>query len=340
MKKETLLITGILFFMASLYSYGQTRDKSFSAYDEMRKVVVNNFRDGKFEDAIKVLNSHLEVFPEKLMANTYNLALCYGSLELYEDGVAILMNGIENGIWYNKWGFEGEFWNSYKESEDFQEFLNINDSKRLEAQKYSKPDMLIVKPEGFEVNKKYPLFIALHGGGGTIEGFKDLWKSELMHKEFIVAYLQSSQLISMDGYTWDDMDIANSEILDAYKKILNEYLIDTNDVIIGGFSAGGRASLATITKSNIPYSGFTVLSPPMPEGFSSENVKEFKRKNIRGTIISNSKDPRYKEQRIMSELFKENGMQYQFIETPAIGHWFPENLDELIDQSIRFTRNR
>ena len=339
MKKEILLITGILFLLTSLYCYGQTKNETFNTYEEMHKVVVNNFREGKFEETIKVLNSHLEIFPEKLVANTYNLALCYGKLEMYKDGVNVLMNGIENDVWYNKWGFEGEFWKPYKELEEFQKFLKINDSKRFEAQKYSKPDMLIVKPEGFDENKEYPLFIALHGGGGTMEGFKELWKSELMLKEFIVVYLQSSQLISIDAYTWDDMDLANSEITDAYKKILNEYLIDTTDVIIGGFSAGGRASLATIAISNIPYSGFIILSPPMPEGFSSENAKDFKRKNIRGTIISNSKDPRFKDQRFMSELFKENGMQYQFIETPAIGHWFPENIDELIDQSIQFTRN-
>lgn len=340
MKKEFLLITGILFFIASLYCNGQTKNETFNTYEEMHKVVVNNFREEKFEEAIKLLNLHLEIFPEKLVSNSYNLALCYGKLELYEDGVDILMKGIENDIWYNKWGFEGEFWNPYKELEAFQEFLKINDLKRLEAQKHSKPDMLIVKPEGFDENKAYPLFIALHGGGGTMEGFRKLWKSELMQKEFIIAYLQSSQLSSMDGYTWDDMDLASSEISDAYKKIKNEYLIDTTDIIIGGFSAGSRASLAILTKSNIPFSGFIVLSPPKPEGFSTENVKDIKRKGIRGTIISNSKDPRFKDQRFMSELFKENGMQYQFIETPAIGHWFPENLDELIDQSIQFTRNK
>jgi len=340
MKKEYLLITVILFFLASSYCNGQTKDATFNTYEEMHKVVVNKFREEKFEEAIKLLNLHLEIFPEKLVSNSYNLALCYGKLELYDEGVGILMKGIEDGVWYNKWGFENEFWKSYKELEEFQEFIKINDSKRLEAQKHSKPDMLIVKPEGFDENKEYSLFIALHGGGGTMEGFRKLWKSELMLKEFIVVYLQSSQLSSMDGYTWDDMDLANSEISDAYKKILNVYLIDTSDIIIGGFSAGGRASIANCARSNIPFSGFIVLSPPMPDGFSSENAKEFKNKNIRGTIISNSKDPRYNDQRFMSDFFKENGMQYQFIETPAKGHWFPENLDELIDQSIQFIRNK
>lgn len=306
----------------------------------MHKVVVNNFREEKFEEAIKLLNLHLEILPEKLVSNSYNLALCYGKLELYKEGVDILIKGIENDVWYNKWRFEGVFWKPYKELEEFQEFLKINDSKRLEAQKHSKPDLLIVKPEGFDESNEYPLFIALHGGGGTMEGFRKLWKSELMQKEFIIMYLQSSQLISMDGYTWDDMDLANSEISDAYQKILNVYLIDTTDIIIGGFSAGGIASLANSARSNVPFSGFIVLSPPMPDGFSTENAKEFKNKNIRGTIISNSKDPRYKDQRFMSELFKENGMQYQFIETPAIGHWFPENLGEIIDQAIFHIRNK
>ena len=338
--KKYLIVSGFLLFIFATKSVGQSQNNIFKSYEEMHKVVVSNFRENKFDEAINILNKHLDVFPEKLVANTYNMALCYGELEQYNESVNILMKGIEGNVWYDKWVFEGEFWKPYKELEAFQNFLKNNDSKRLEAQKNSKPDMLIVKPKDYDQNKEYPVFFALHGGGGTMEGFKELWKSEVLQNEFIVVYLQSSQLISMDGYTWDDMEIVNTEITQAYNRVANEFLTDTNEIIIGGFSAGGRASLSTVIKSNIPFAGLIVLSPPMPEGFSKEGVENMKIKNIRGTIISNSKDPRYQDQRYMSELFNEVGMQYQFIETPAIGHWFPENLDELIDQSILFTRNK
>lgn len=340
MKLKYFLITGILVFISVIYCNGQAINKIFDSYEEMRNSVVKNFQEGKFEEAANTLKDHLEIFPEKLMANTYNLSLCYGSLKEYNKGVDILMKGIENNVWYNKWAFEGEFWENYKTIDAFREFLKINNSKRLEAQKYSKPDILVLKPENFDKNKKYPLFIALHGGGGTIKVFKELWKSDIMNKEYIVAYLQSSQLAGMDSYTWDNMELANTEISNAFNKITNEYLVDSSNIVIGGFSAGGRASIYVASKSEIPIAGFVVLSPPVPDGFSQDDVLNIKKKNVRGTIISNSKDPRYADQRLMSGLFKENGVQYQFIETPAIGHWFPENLYELIDQSILFIRNK
>ncbi len=338
MKSRYLLITGVFLFISSIYCNAQT--KNYSTYEAMRNDIVKNFQEERFEDAAKILKENLEIFSEKLEANTYNLSLCYGSLKQYNKGVDILMYGIENGIWYNKWGFEGGFWDEYKKIDAFREFLKKNNSKRLEAQKYSKPDMLIVKPESFDESKEYPLFIALHGGGGTIKEFKKVWKSDLMQKDYIIAYLQSSQLAGMDTYTWEDMDLANAEVTAAFKKIQSEYLIDTTEIIIGGFSAGGMTSLDILIKGKIPISGFIILVPQKPESFSQKSVENMKSKNIRGTIISNLKDPRYNDQRFMSELFKEKGMQYQFIETPAIGHWFPENLSELIDQSILFTRNK
>jgi hypothetical protein len=42
----------------------------------------------------------------------------------------------------------------------------------------------------------------------------------------------------------------------------------------------------------------------------------------------------------MADLFRDSGLQYQFIVTPNIGHWYPENLPEMIDQAIEHIRNR
>ena len=49
-----------------------------------------------------------------------------------------------------------------------------------------------VTPSGYDPAKKYPLFIALHGGG-----------------EFITAYVQSTQVASMTGFHWQDAAVTN-----------------------------------------------------------------------------------------------------------------------------------
>ena len=59
------------------------------------------------------------------------------------------------------------------------------------------------------------------------------------------------------------MEQAEKEITSAYEKIINKYAINTEEIIIGGFSAGGVASLETIFRGDIPFSialGIILLS--------------------------------------------------------------------------------
>ena len=170
-------------------------------------------------------------------------------------------------------------------------------------------------------------------------GFKDVWKSEKMSHEFITAYLQSSQIVAPNGFSWtEDIEIAKSEIIDAYHQIMREYSIDTDLVIIGGFSSGGIAAMEVILCHSIPVSGFIVLCPAKPEDFTDENILAAKQRNVRGTILTSEMDPRLSEQKEMAEDLKRLGFQYQFVVTPNIGHWFPDDLDARIDHAIDHIR--
>lgn len=340
MKNINIILVSIFFLANTTILNSQTENKKYSNYSELRQAIGKYYGNKEYQKAIDILNEHLKVFPENIETNTLNLTYCYIALEKYEEGIDAMFYGLNNGIWFNKYALASDILAPLKKLSGFQKLIEKNEQKRMEAQNNSRPDILIVEPENFSEGKEYPLFIALHGGGGNIPDFKNLWKSDIMEREFIVAYLQSSQMVSMNGYSWDDMEIANREITDAYNKIACKYDIKENEIIVGGFSAGGRASLASINRSNIPYSGFIILSPPKPDDFSDAYVKKMAKNNIRSSIITNPKDPCYEDQRFMANSFKVNGMQYQFVDTPPIGHWFPDKLNELIDQSILYIRNR
>ncbi len=340
MKKITILLISLFCFANTSFLFVQNSEKKFSTYAEMNKEVGKCFKQQTFDEAIVVLENHLSVFPERLLPMTYNLATCYAKVQNYKKGIEKLNYGLDNGVWYNKWAFDRKIWDAYKEFDDFHQFLKNNILKRSEAQKSAKSEVLIVTPDGYDENKAYPLFFALHGGGGNVASFKNLWVSDRMEKEFIVVYMQSSIIVSMTGYSWEDADVATSEIEKAYTDINKNYKIDPSEILIGGFSSGGVAAMDIISKSTIPFSGFISLSPPMPAEFSKDYVENLKSKKNRSSIITNSKDPRFLDQRKMAEMFLNCGMQYQFIETPAIGHWFPKNLNEIIDGAIIYARSK
>jgi predicted esterase len=337
MKKSVCLIL----FLIGCFSYSgfaQQEEVPFSNYQEMRKHVGDLYSQKKYGEAVEVLRDALARFPDHLHANAYNLALMYGHLDEHEKGVTVMLYALEHGIWFGKYDFfNEEFWGPYKKLDSFKIFLKQNEVLWKEAQKGAKSDLFIVTPDGYASGREYPLFIALHGGNSNIANFKKAWISEKMRQEFIVAYVQSSQIVAMNGYNWtEDIDVTKKEIADAYQKTIKKYSVRKDEIIVGGFSSGGVAALEVVLHNTIPAVGFIALCPAKPESFTAELVRAAKKRGIIGTILTTEMDPRLPDQKEMDEILKAEDLPCEFIVTPDIGHWFPKDLDVKIDNAIRF----
>jgi predicted esterase len=308
-------------------------------YREFRAELIELYQAEKYEETAALIEKNFDRFPGSVMKMSYNMALVCTHLEEYAKGLRYLRRAHEKGQWFGIWAFEGDFWAPYREIEGFEEFLSRNLEMKDAAQKKAKPRLEVVLPAEFDTGKRYPLFIALHGGGENIDNFKPQWRSGVMEKEFIVAYVQSSQVSSMDGFTWDDQDITKREVREAYEKVRGEYPVDEDEVIVGGFSSGGYASLVVTFFDAVPVTGFVILCPPMPDNITEADVLAARERGVRGTLITTELDQRVPNQRTMADLFRKAGLQYQFIMTPNIGHWYPEDLPALIDRAIAHIRS-
>jgi predicted esterase len=341
MRKFVFPLCLLLLIAIPLSTQTQEKKKEFSTYAEMRKHFGELYQQKKLEEAADLLEWALTRFPDHLEANAFNLALIYGQLEEYDKGIKILKYAFDRGIWFSIYMFNQEDWAPFSEREEFKEMLARNEALRQETQKHTKPEILVLTPEKYDRQRKYPLFIALHGGGGNIKEFKEAWKSKKLSEEFILAYFQSSQIVSMNGYSWtQDIDLAKKEISEAFHKVKKDYPVDEKEVIIGGFSSGGIAALEVSLGNVFPVAGFVVLCPAKPQSFNKKNIIEAKAREIRGTIFTTEMDPRLSVQKEMVEVFKSEGFPLQFVVTPNIGHWFPEDLDVKIDNAIYHIRHR
>jgi predicted esterase len=265
--------------------------------------------------------------------------LMYVKLGALDKGIASLRKGLSRGIWYGKYDFSADVWKPLKENEGFREIRQLNEARRLEAQKKVRPRLDVTVPEDYEAGRKYPLFIALHGGGENIDVFKPQWTSPLLQREFIVAYPQSTQLIAPDGYNWtEDVLLALKEIRAVYDRIIREYPVNTAEVIVGGFSSGGVASLEIVLNDTFPVEGFIALCPAKPDDFTPEKVSAAQRRGIRGTLLTTEMDGRLGAQKEMAEVMRAAGLLQEFIITPDVGHWYPDDLGEKIDAAIKGIR--
>lgn len=333
--KKIFMIMGILLTVFPVLEGQKKEAKQFATYQEMRTHVGKLYQQEKYAEAAEILQNALIRFPDHLHANAYNLALMNVQLKEYKKALEALDYGLEKGIWFGKYDFYAEMWAPLKKTEGFESFEQKNEARRQETQRGVKPKLEILVPEDYEGSKKYPLFLALHGGGENIEVFKPHWTSELLQTEFIVAFPQSSQIVSMDGYNWtEDIELTKKEIRKAYEKIIQAYPVDKSHIIIGGFSSGGVASLEIVLDDTVPVIGFVVLCPAKPEDFTVKKVAEAKKRGIRGTLLTTEMDPRLPDQKEMAEIMKAQNLPLEFIVTPNIGHWYPEDLDKKIDTAI------
>jgi len=314
--------------------------KNFATYKEMRQYLGQLINEKKFLLAEEVLQAAVKQFPDRLLANTYNLAYVRVHLKKYKGAVKALAAANQKDIFFGIWDFTQPEFAPLKPLRSFQDFEKRNSELLAAAQQKAKMKLEVVTPEGFDAAKKYPLFLALHGGGETLAEFRPQWWSSRLKSEFIVAFVQSSQLAGMNGFHWQDVAITQRELADAFGQVCAAYQVDEKQVLIGGFSSGGFASLVMSLQNGLPVSGFIALCPEVPEGVSDEDIRQAAARGVRGTILTTALDNRLEKQRQLAARFRNFGLQYQFAVTPDIGHWYPENLDKLIDQAIVHIFNR
>jgi predicted esterase len=308
---------------------------TFKTYKEMREHLTELYLQEKYVEAADLLLWARETFPDYLYNNTYNLVLMHALSGRYEQGIEALQYALDRGIWYAPYLYENEIWKPLKDQAGFDKIFHQSEALKKIAQETAKPELLVLTPDDFDPKKSYPLFIALHGGSENIEVFKDRWKSKRMSKEFITAYPQSSQVIAMNGFWWhENIELTRKEIAEAYHKVVNEYPVDTGNVIIGGFSSGGLAALEITLSNTIPVAGFIVLCPDRPESFNDKNILEAANRGVRGVLITAAQDERHALHEEMLETFEGQGLPCQYVVLPDIGHTYPEDLDKQIDQAI------
>jgi acetyl esterase/lipase len=333
MKKTAAAISIVLFLSAGAVVAGQERP-AFATYREMRAHLGQLFEQKKYAEAASLLESVLDLFPENVLANTFNLAAARAYLGESDKAVAALEEGHRRGVFYGTWDFGAELWTPVKGTPRFDAFWKENQTRIAEAQSRATVKLEAVTPAGYDPARTYPLFIALHGGGESIAELKPNWTSPRLVGEFITVYVQSTQVASMKGFHWQDEALTLRDLEEAYRTILRQYPVDAGRVIIGGFSSGGFGAFVAAFRDLFPVRGFVALCPGVPQAVRDEDVRTAAARGLRGTILTTEMDERAEAQRAFAERLKCLGLPVEFHITPNVGHWFPEDFGVQLDKAI------
>jgi predicted esterase len=304
-------------------------------FKQVQKEIFKRFRAKEYEKVEALSQEALTRFPDKTHKITWRLAVLYLMAGKQKKCLEILEYGQERNIPYPIWPGAGPM----KQLESFEKFKKIvetNHRIQKELSANTKAELVVQTPKKYSDQETYPLFITLHGWAGNINTLRKYWKLKKAAREYITAFIQSSQVVEMDSFGWSDYQAGRKDIKQIYQQIMQQYPVDNQQVVIGGFSQGALMAVDIAINHIIPAIGFVALQPggDLPDTFNEKNVKKAANRGLRGTIITGPMDHYFQQQKEMDTIFQKTNLPHRFIVKRGFKHGFPWNLPRLIDAAL------
>ena len=300
----------------------------------MRAYLGELFEQKKYAEAAAMLERVLDRFPDNVRANTFNLAAARALMGQPDKAIDALEDGLRRGAFYSRWDFDGAVMAPLKQHPRFAAFFQANLDRIAEADKKAAMKLEVATPPGYDPARRYPLFVALHGGGENIAMLKPNWVSPRLQAEFIVAYVQSSQVADMTGFHWQDEARTRRDLQAAFSEVVAKYPVDRTASSSAGSRPAGFASLVTAFHQTLPARGFVALCPEPPTSVTDADITAAVNRGLRGALLTTELDRRVAGAARLAERWKKLGLDAEFAVTPNIGHWFPKDFGQQLDRAI------
>lgn len=294
---------------------------------------------GKDAEAYQYVTDYKDNFKE-FGGHIYNFRYCTacksGQAEL---AISLMKEAVlDLGYWYSyDYLLQDEDLKAIWDRAEFKELAKICRQRELEAKESATSDELLVFPDNFNHDEKYPLMIGLHGNGQNMSISKENWVSDIT-RNFVLAFEQSSQPTFSGAYVWNDYKKGCEDIKIHYQKLMSEKYIDGENVIICGFSAGTRTSLYSILSGSVNVKGYIFNGSWLPELDEWEPMLQvLKDKGIKGYIICGDKDEVSLEStEKFTEMLEKRGISYIVRYVKDTRHEFPKDFDIYLKEAIDF----
>jgi predicted esterase len=307
-------------------------------FNEIMEKIFELYREGKYEDALKLARENRDDYLEYLSRLYYYEACLLSVLNKKDEAVKVLNDALSFGFWWsvNTLNFEKDF-DSIRETKEFKQIVEkckIFEEKSKEA---LKKEYILFEPKNIDKDKNYPLLIFLHSRDTNIKNYSKHFDLEFLKESFYVLFPQSSQKASFSGYSWDDSEIAYKDIISITNDILDKYNIDKNKIIISGASQGGRIALEIYLKNLIPLKGYIGIIPAFRDiNYLLDILDKRIGEDLKFVFLTGDKDYFYSIVSKLNNEIEKRGFKTLFMVKENMGHSIPPDLEEKLKHSLDF----
>lgn len=302
-------------------------------------------RAGRNEKALEYAEQALEVADVGL--TNYNVA-CMHSLMGHTDKAFKYLNiAVEKGMGRPMVAqIEGDSdFKNIREDSRYEEVLKKArefDKRRAAPdrpeEKIVEPTFKVTLPEHFDKSTKAPLIVALHHYHGNMDRTIDHWKEAADKVGAILLTPQGT--VAMDGnqYEWgDDLDTIEDNVMDAIDEVMDDYKVDRNKIVLGGFSQGGWATWGLALRRPRLFVGIIpVCGAFEPESESLLKNDDLKKLRVFVMLGENDRDEVIKANKNAARRLRQLGAKVRTNVYEGIGHNFPEDRTRELVKALRF----
>ncbi len=273
----------------------------------------------------------------------YNWRYCAAALLNKPDlAIDIFQQAVDEGFWWTEEYLRAdEDLKSLQHLPAFNQLVDVCEQRYQTALSEATPVSLPL-PLPAQSTKTLPLLLPLHGNGTNAQNSVTFWESAVK-QGWLTVLLQSSQVSGPEAYVWNDLELGAKEIQDHYAGLLEQYPIDLEQLVIGGFSKGGEMAIWATLMDTIPVRGFIAVCPGGPYiqdinewlPILENNTGLSKR---RGYFVVGEHDQNVESIQALHKLLVSKGMACELVIAPGIGHDFAADFDQTLAQALQYLR--
>lgn len=315
---------------------------AFQTYEELNEAAMRFYGERNFAKTLELLTAEGENFPEQAPYIYYLRSCMAARIGEPELALQILQEALNKGIWYGETLLrESPSWQTLQGLPAFEDMVKICKEHQLEAE--TGPEVFVQEPTG-GASQPYPLCLALHGNGDNGRASLTGWLP-ITEQGWLLAAIQSSQLMMTGGgHIWNNQALALREIEEQYKALRSRYAINSEKIIVAGFSMGGETALRLALTGPIPVKGFILLGPGGPTIDEPELwlplLEEYRQNpaGLRGYIFMGEQDTDIEPAAIttLAELLNSHNIPCELEKLPGLRHEYPPDFGPGIQRALAF----
>jgi predicted esterase len=303
---------------------------------EIIKIVADLQEQGELELAYQMAGHYMDRLESgELRFNYLSLA---AKLEHFDQVMDLLEDYLETKHWFSNWFLQRiPELNLLQDSPRYQKIVRLIDEK--EAQYWQEGSVKPITQVPPHAQPPYPLLIAIHGNGFNADHSASQWACAA-EAGWLVFHPLAKRIVGYGSHWWAAHEENRAIIEQQAEEILSQYPIDTQRVILGGFSKGGEAAMVLALQGWLGAKGFITVGAGGYYHMQPElwlPLLESPPPGLRGVAMYSPYDlERSEGENQTLKMMRAAGIECRLEKYPAEGHVFPKDFPVRFQKAVDF----